>query len=42
MSQLERRFIELFENFHCRFVERQRDLKWKVSIDLEEHAHTPM
>jgi hypothetical protein len=39
---LERRFIELFENLHCRFVERQRDLEWKVSIDLEAHAHTPI
>jgi hypothetical protein len=37
----ERRLIEPFENFHCRFVERQRDLERKVSIDLEQHTHTP-
>jgi len=35
----ERRLIEPFENFHCRFVERQRDLERKVSIDFEEHTH---
>ena len=34
-----RRLIEPLENFHCRLVERQRDLERKISIDFEEHTH---